>query len=119
MTETLPETRKQELLSLIHENKRRLQALKIKEAKMGLNTPPEVLIEIEDLTTRLQGLSQDLAALDEEAEVPTQMPQLKKLSSLSSSDGPVAIVQTAKTDQPTIQVGINQGHVSQRITTKK
>ena len=41
---------------IIIEKKRRLQALRIKEARYGKNTPPEIIIEIEDLNNELANL---------------------------------------------------------------
>ncbi len=40
------------LEELIKKHKRRLQKLKEKEAAMGISTPPETLIEIEDIEQR-------------------------------------------------------------------
>lgn len=41
---------------IIIEKKRRLQALRITEARYGTNTPPEIIIEIEDLNNELANL---------------------------------------------------------------
>lgn len=49
-------TGQQDLQTLIRTHQRRLQKLKEKEAMYGLNTPPEVLIEIEDLEAKLTDL---------------------------------------------------------------
>ena len=45
--------RKVDIEKLISENQRRLQILKEKKAKLGINTPPEILTEIVDREVRL------------------------------------------------------------------
>lgn len=44
---------------LIINHKRRLQKLKEKYAKLGINTPPEVLIEIEDIEEQIRKLTSE------------------------------------------------------------
>jgi GTPase SAR1 family protein len=51
-------THKQQLLEA-HTN--RLQKLELRAATMGLNTPPEVLIEIEDIKGKVKALKQEIA----------------------------------------------------------
>ena len=52
----------EDIRKLIHTHQRRLQKLKEKQAAMGINTPAEVSIEIEDIEAKLKELSDDLAA---------------------------------------------------------
>ncbi|MCP4356951.1 MAG: protein kinase, partial [Chloroflexi bacterium] len=53
---------KDELRKLIAKNSRRLQVLKEKKALMGLNTAPEVVIEIEDIESEIERLEKELAS---------------------------------------------------------
>ncbi len=50
------ERKKRGIDKLISEYKRRLQILKIRRAKFGLNTPPEILTEIEDIERAIDEL---------------------------------------------------------------
>ncbi len=49
---------KQAINKLIQEHERRLQKLKEKEARQGINTPVEILTEIEDIEEKLRALTQ-------------------------------------------------------------
>lgn len=51
-----------ELETLIAEKTRRLHQRQIQEARMGYSTPPEVLMEIEDLTAEIKALKAQLKA---------------------------------------------------------
>lgn len=51
-----------ELETLIAEKTRRLHQRQIQEARMGYSTPPEVLMEIEDLTAEIKALKTQLKA---------------------------------------------------------
>lgn len=51
----------QELISKYH---RRLQKLREKEATFGINTPPETLIEIEDIEAKVERLQEELKDLE-------------------------------------------------------
>jgi chromosome segregation ATPase len=48
---------------LILEKSRRLQILKEKAARLGINTPPEILTEIEDIEVELKELQAELEDL--------------------------------------------------------
>lgn len=52
-----------DLTQQLKEKDRRLQQLKLKEARFGYNTPPEVLIEIEDLQAETETLRRQLSTL--------------------------------------------------------
>jgi hypothetical protein len=56
-------SRKHDIQKLINGHTRRLQRLKEQQARMGINTPPEILNEIEDIETELAELDIELAAL--------------------------------------------------------
>lgn len=43
---------------IIHQHRRRLQILKERKAQLGVNTPPEVLTEIEDIESQLEEIKQ-------------------------------------------------------------
>jgi hypothetical protein len=58
--ETQAETSPENINKLIAEHHRRLQKLKEKEARFGLNTPPEILTEIEDIEAELTSLHNKL-----------------------------------------------------------
>ncbi len=66
------ETNKQDIQKLISTQSRRLQKLKEQNAQKGTNTPPEVLIEIEDIEDELVKLQATLAAFSSPTE--TQHP---------------------------------------------
>ena len=55
--------RKNEIEKLIIECQRRLQKRKEQKAKLGINTPPEVLTEIEDIEEEIENFKQSLEAL--------------------------------------------------------
>jgi hypothetical protein len=57
-------SRQTEIQELITNYHRRLQKLKEKEATFGINTPPEVLIEIEDIEAKVEQLKKDLKVLE-------------------------------------------------------
>lgn len=54
---------------LLKKLNRRLQLLKEQQAVKGLNTPPEVLIEIEELESQMQSLEAELIERDETVQV--------------------------------------------------
>jgi hypothetical protein len=56
----------QDTQALIRAHQRRLQKLKAQQAVKGVNTPPEVLIEIEDIEAELARLQQELAGEQEQ-----------------------------------------------------
>lgn len=58
--ETQSKTSPEDIKKLIAEHNRRLQKLKEKEARFGLNTPPEILTEIEDIEAELVELQTQL-----------------------------------------------------------
>jgi len=58
-------TQKENLQKLIATKQRRLQFLQEKEAKFGISTPPETLIEIEDTEEKIARLEAQLAAIKE------------------------------------------------------
>ncbi len=57
--------RQQQIEQLIYEKRRRLQGLELKEARYGLNTPPEVYAEIEDLKVEIEALEDQRAKIVE------------------------------------------------------
>jgi hypothetical protein len=63
-------SRRTDLQKLITIYTRRLQLLQEQQALHGLNTPPEILLEIEDIETRLADLQATLASLDNPAAPP-------------------------------------------------
>ena len=56
------------LAELIRAKKDRLHQLELKEAKYGLDVPPQIPIEIEELRDEIAGLQAQLAALEEKRE---------------------------------------------------
>ncbi|MBC8076282.1 MAG: hypothetical protein H7Y32_09435 [Chloroflexales bacterium] len=46
---------------IVREKKRRLQQLQLTQARYGINTPPEITIEIEDLVAEIAQLERDAA----------------------------------------------------------
>lgn len=56
--------KRDEIQDLINKNQRRLQKLKEKEAMLGVNTPPEILIEIEDIEEEIKSLREELRQLN-------------------------------------------------------
>ncbi|MCP4309326.1 MAG: hypothetical protein GY788_31520, partial [bacterium] len=57
--------RQQQIEQLIYEKRRRLQGLELKEARFGLNTPPEVYTELEDLKVEIEALEDQRAKIVE------------------------------------------------------
>jgi hypothetical protein len=55
-----------EIQQLILKHQRRLQKLKEKEATFGVSTPPEILIEIENIESKIKNLQEELKALVQE-----------------------------------------------------
>lgn len=58
-------SRKDEIMQLIIRHQRRLQKLKEQQATMGLQTPPHILTEIEDIEAEIEGLQKELTILDQ------------------------------------------------------
>ncbi len=75
-------SQKDELKQLIERKSRRLHQLKMKEATSGINTPPEVLIEIDDLNAEIPKLQAELENLPPENSSP---PPPQNPSSLPSN----------------------------------
>lgn len=57
-------SRQVEILKLIDKHQRRLQNLKEKKATFGINTPPEILTEIEDIEAEVEDLQEELKDLE-------------------------------------------------------
>jgi hypothetical protein len=74
-----------EIRKLISQRRRYLQKLREKEAKLGTNTPVDVLLDIEDIETEIERLQADLERLGEEF-LEEQMLDLLKLRSENSFD---------------------------------
>ena len=55
---------RQELVSLLTLHKRRLQALEEQSALKGIDTPPDVMLEIEDIKVKIAGLKEELRRLE-------------------------------------------------------
>lgn len=51
--------RQDEIQALIDKKQRRLQKLKEKEATLGINTPPEILTEMEDIELEIERLREE------------------------------------------------------------
>jgi hypothetical protein len=62
--------RKEELLTLMRVHQRRLYWLRVQNATFGVNTPPEIEIEIEDIQRKLARVNSDLAELDPSISLP-------------------------------------------------
>lgn len=76
------------LQNLIHTYTRRLHLLKEQQAMRGLNTPPEILLEIEDIEARLEQLQTELAEVksgSEPASQPTDLTYLHEQLALYQS----------------------------------
>lgn len=58
-------SRKNDIEEQISFHSRRLQALEVQNARRGINTPPEVTIEIEDIQNKLAELQAELQSLTE------------------------------------------------------
>ncbi len=68
----LPEISRQEhLRNLVRDRTRYLQKLQERQARQGLDTPPSVLLEIEDLEAELENLKAELEHLHETPPPPT------------------------------------------------
>ncbi len=55
----------EDIQKLITEHQRRLQKLRVQQALQGTSTPPEILLEIEDIEAKLRELEAELAKLEE------------------------------------------------------
>jgi hypothetical protein len=55
-------SRRDEIESLLAESQRRLHQLKLQQARFGYNTPPHVLMKIEDLEKEIPRLGQTATA---------------------------------------------------------
>lgn len=65
-----------DIWNLIFHKKRRLQKLKETQSKFGITTPPEVLIEIEDLEREIEDLERELKQLQaKDKEEPEDVPR--------------------------------------------
>lgn len=65
--------------NLIYNYNRRLQLLKEQQALRGLNTPPEILLEIEDIEAKLGQLETELKEI---ANSPEPIPPVNELAYL-------------------------------------
>lgn len=70
MPPDLSPSAKEEVLRLIEAHQRRLQKLRVRAAIEGINVPPEVQIEIEDIKQRISGLENQLKQLPEVDAIP-------------------------------------------------
>jgi tRNA A-37 threonylcarbamoyl transferase component Bud32 len=61
-------TNKEDVRQLINQHKRLLNILREKEARLGLNAPPEITLEIEDIETKITHLQTTLRKLENDAE---------------------------------------------------
>jgi tetratricopeptide (TPR) repeat protein len=59
-------THKDEIRNLIRINHRRLQILREQQALQGINTPPEIRLEIEDIEAKLEELQTELERTEDE-----------------------------------------------------
>lgn len=59
-------SRRSEIQSLIRKHQRRLHKLKEKEATFGINTPPEIITEIEDIQAEIENLQTESEQLEPE-----------------------------------------------------
>ncbi|MCB0191388.1 MAG: hypothetical protein KDJ65_05540 [Anaerolineae bacterium] len=67
---------------------RRLQKLREQEALKGLNTPPEISIEIEDIETKLADLRKELANASSQPDLPLSNPELAQEMARQSDNTP-------------------------------
>ncbi len=67
-----------DLKKLIFEHRRRIQKLKEQQARLGINTPPEILIEIEDIVAEIKRLQTELETTEslDSPEIPIDLPPL-------------------------------------------
>lgn len=56
-------SREDDIKILITEHRRRLQRLEVQEAKLGINAPPEILNEIEDVRVKIEQLQKEMEVL--------------------------------------------------------
>lgn len=61
-------SRADEIKKLIYERQRRIQILKEKEARFGISTPPEILLEIEDIEAKIEELQRELSLLSQDSQ---------------------------------------------------
>lgn len=61
-------SRKDDIRALITEHQRRLQKRKEQQARLGINTPPEILTEIDDIEAEIQRRQTELDILEESDE---------------------------------------------------
>ena len=61
-------TNKEDVRQLLNEHKRRLNILREREARLGLNAPPEMILEIEDIETKIAQLQTTLRKLENNTE---------------------------------------------------
>lgn len=69
-------SRKDNIRNLITEHQRRLQKLKEQWARLGVNTPPEILIEIEDIEARIEQLQRELEEVSKKDNILRQRVQI-------------------------------------------
>lgn len=60
--------RKDDIKALLTQHQHRLQKRKEQQARFGINTPPEILTEIEDIEAEIQRYQIELEALDDSGE---------------------------------------------------
>lgn len=72
--------RKDELKDLIDLNQRRLHSLRKQRAIKGLNTEPEIVIQIEDLEAELKQFQAELDELQSKSSTPVTAKEVKKPS---------------------------------------
>lgn len=87
-----------DLNRLIELKNRRLQQLKLTEARFGFNTSPEVLIEMEDLQTEIEALQQQRAALPPAAEPATYHITISDSSGFAIGQGATVVNNPAPPD---------------------
>jgi hypothetical protein len=75
-------SRQDDIKKLVHNYSRRLQILKEQQALRGINTPPEIVIEIEDIEAKIEKLQTELVELENMVE---PSPQIKSTISGSAS----------------------------------
>jgi len=63
IAEDMVNEEQQALTTQITAWERRLGVLEVQQAQLGISTPPEVINEIEDITTKLGKLKQELTRL--------------------------------------------------------
>jgi hypothetical protein len=81
-------SRKDDIKKLILKHKRRLQKLKEKQTTFGLDTPPHISIEIEDIEVEIENLQTELEVLKNSsiaAEIQRALPELAEDTTYSTS----------------------------------